>query len=175
MASRPSKVQRWGNSLAVRIPAVLARQARLDHGSEVEVRCDGETLVIEPVARVMTLAALLGGAAETQATSAVRHSFVPWRPGRGDLVRIDGDSTALVVSPTAYCHRSGQALACVVAEKRVRSSFDVALPAGLSVVGVVAADRVRVLDWREDRIRRVGRAPHDVVGQVCERLATLVC
>ncbi|MEC5409373.1 AbrB/MazE/SpoVT family DNA-binding domain-containing protein [Paraburkholderia sp. MPAMCS5] len=39
-------VKRWGNSLAVRIPANLATEISIEEGQEVEVRRDGGVLVI---------------------------------------------------------------------------------------------------------------------------------
>ncbi len=42
------RVQRWGNSLAVRIPADLAAACSIAEGSEVEVRQEGEALVLTP-------------------------------------------------------------------------------------------------------------------------------
>ena len=38
-----TKIQKWGNSLAVRIPKALAEEAGLERGKPVDVRCvDGE-------------------------------------------------------------------------------------------------------------------------------------
>ena len=41
-------VQRWGNSLAIRIPRAYARDLTVDDGSEVELRIDGHSLVVTP-------------------------------------------------------------------------------------------------------------------------------
>lgn len=43
-----AKVQKWGNSLALRLPKVLADEFRLEQGSAVELRIVGSKLVIEP-------------------------------------------------------------------------------------------------------------------------------
>jgi len=40
-------VLKWGNSLAFRIPAAIAKQMALSEGEQVEFRLDGEKLVIE--------------------------------------------------------------------------------------------------------------------------------
>jgi antitoxin component of MazEF toxin-antitoxin module len=40
-------ILKWGNSLAFRIPAAIARQMQIDEGAEVEFRIDGKRLVIE--------------------------------------------------------------------------------------------------------------------------------
>jgi antitoxin MazE len=44
-----STVQKWGNSLAVRIPAVLAGQLELGDGAEVEVSVRNGELVVRPL------------------------------------------------------------------------------------------------------------------------------
>lgn len=44
-------IQRWGNSLAVRIPRAFAAETRIRDGSEVEFSLKGGALVIRPVRR----------------------------------------------------------------------------------------------------------------------------
>ena len=43
------KIQKWGNSLAVRIPAKVARSARLSEGQPVEVAVQDAVVAIKPV------------------------------------------------------------------------------------------------------------------------------
>jgi antitoxin MazE len=43
-----AKVQKWGNSLALRLPKALADEFRLVPGSAVELRVAGRRLIIEP-------------------------------------------------------------------------------------------------------------------------------
>ena len=43
-----SKIQKWGNSLALRLPMVLAKELALHEGSEVNLSLEDEKLVIEP-------------------------------------------------------------------------------------------------------------------------------
>jgi len=52
--------------------------------------------------------------------------------------------------------------------------FEVALPDGLPVHGVVLADQVKSLDWRVRRARIVGSVPDDVMQQVLARLLALI-
>ncbi len=42
-------IQQWGNSLAVRIPAAVARSAHFEAGLEVEVTTDETGLTVRPV------------------------------------------------------------------------------------------------------------------------------
>jgi antitoxin MazE len=53
-----TKIQKWGNSLAVRIPKAFAEQMGLFSDSPVRISLEGERLVIESVRRA-TLAELL--------------------------------------------------------------------------------------------------------------------
>ena len=65
-------VQRWGNSLAVRIPRSVAHDTHLDSGSQVDVRLHDGTILIVPTRGVKyQLEKLLGGVRKTN-----RHSEV---------------------------------------------------------------------------------------------------
>lgn len=56
-----ARVQRWGNSLALRIPRAFATETELESGSEVELTLDEGRLVITPVSStVYRLEDLLG-------------------------------------------------------------------------------------------------------------------
>lgn len=55
-----------------------------------------------------------------------------------------------------------------------RTPFEVKLPPGLPVAGVILADQVRSLDWRAHRLERAGPAPRDVVEEVLGKLGTLL-
>ena len=53
-------VQKWGNSLGVRIPSPVAKDIKLYEGSQVEIREEGNRLVIVPVEKpVFTLEDML--------------------------------------------------------------------------------------------------------------------
>ena len=45
-------ILKWGNSLAFRIPAAIAKQMEIEEGAEVEFRIDGQRLVIEKAAEM---------------------------------------------------------------------------------------------------------------------------
>ena len=56
-------VQKWGNSLGIRVPKAVADQVRLRNGSQVEFDTSGGLLTIRPKRRRRyTLAGLLGAA-----------------------------------------------------------------------------------------------------------------
>ncbi len=61
-----TRVQRWGNSLAVRIPKSFAVELHLDHDSEVDLALINGQLAVVPVAiPSFTLDELLNGITES--------------------------------------------------------------------------------------------------------------
>ena len=59
----PSTVQKWGNSLGIRIPKSIAEQVKLRSGTEVEFDTAGGVLTVRPRRRrKYTLAGLLAKA-----------------------------------------------------------------------------------------------------------------
>lgn len=60
-----TKVQRWGNSLAVRIPKAFAEDLGLQEGNPVEIGVvEGDLVVSPPPSRPFTLARLLAEVTE---------------------------------------------------------------------------------------------------------------
>jgi antitoxin MazE len=55
-------IRKWGNSAAVRVPATVMEEAKLEIDQPVELRVEGGRVVIEPVTpREFTLDELLAG------------------------------------------------------------------------------------------------------------------
>jgi antitoxin MazE len=57
------RVQRWGNSLAVRIPSEIAKACAVSEGTELSVRHEGADIVLtpEPERKRYTLSQLVRG------------------------------------------------------------------------------------------------------------------
>lgn len=53
-------IQKWGNSLGIRIPKHLAQQARLHEGTRVEIVAERNRIVVHPIT-VPTLEEMLRG------------------------------------------------------------------------------------------------------------------
>lgn len=66
-------VQKWGNSLAVRIPSALARQAQIERGGQVDLTIEDGRLVAVPVRRPVTLDEMLASVTDDQL-----HGEVDW-------------------------------------------------------------------------------------------------
>ncbi|MCP9828188.1 endoribonuclease MazF [Synechococcus sp. L2F] len=105
-------------------------------------------------------------------------------PGRGDLVWLEftpqsgneqaGRRPALVVSPKSYNQKVGLALFCPITSRIKGYPFEVLLPEGTGVSGVVLSDQLKSLDWRTRKATLIGRASAEVVAMVTARLLALV-
>ena len=105
-------------------------------------------------------------------------------PDRGDLVWIQFDPTvgheqgghrpAFVISPRNYNLLSGLVLLCPVTSKAKGYPFEVALPPGLPVAGVVMADQIRSMDWRARGVRIAATLPRTVAANIIAKAVTLL-
>src|SRR5689334_6285258 len=105
-------------------------------------------------------------------------------PDRGDLVWLTfnpqagheqaGRRPALTLSPISYNRVLGLALFCPITSQIKGYPFEVGLPPGLPVSGVVLADQVRNLDWNARQIDFIAKAPTNVVAEVIGKLETLL-
>ena len=68
-----TSVQRWGNSLAIRIPKAFAAQAQLTEDSSVDISLEGERIVITPVRKQWSLRKLV-----KEITPRNRHRETGW-------------------------------------------------------------------------------------------------
>lgn len=105
-------------------------------------------------------------------------------PDRGDLVWLEftpqagsaqcGERPALVLSPKSYNRKIGLTLFCPVTSKIKGYPFEVQLPDGSAVSGVVLSDQLKSLDWRSRKIKFIERASSDVIAMVTARLLPLL-
>ena len=66
------QVQKWGNSLALRIPSSFAKESHIEKGSEVELSLEAGKIVVNPVKKpAYALDDLLSGVTEDNLHSEV--------------------------------------------------------------------------------------------------------
>ncbi len=105
-------------------------------------------------------------------------------PDAGDLVWLTfdphagheqrGRRPALILSPRVYNAKARLAIACPIASQVKGYPFEVPLPTGGKISGVVLADHVKNLDWQARQVVFETNAPADVVTDVRERLRVLL-
>jgi len=109
---------------------------------------------------------------------------VTYVPHRGDVVWIDlsptvgheqgGHRPLLVLSPVAYNERTDLLLGCPITSRVKGYIFEVPVPAGMSVRGVVLADQIRCVDWRFRRVQFIGKLPQPLVEAVQNEVEALI-
>lgn len=105
-------------------------------------------------------------------------------PRRGDAVWLQfdpkagheqvGRRPALVLSPESYNGRVGLAILCPITSNVKEYPFEVALPTGSKISGVVLSDQVKCLDWRARRADLIEALPPRVTEEVLQKLDTLL-
>lgn len=71
-----AQIQKWGNSLALRIPKVFAEEANLEQNSIVEISLvDGKLMVVPVVPSQWTLDELLSGVTKDNIHRAIDTGF----------------------------------------------------------------------------------------------------
>ncbi|EGJ51767.1 endoribonuclease MazF [Desulfocurvibacter africanus] len=85
-----------------------------------------------------------------------------------------GKRPALVLSPQSYNAKAGLCLAAPITSQVKGYPFEVALPAGLAISGVILADQLKNLDWRARRATVADQAPPEVLAEVRGKLGALL-
>ncbi len=79
----------------------------------------------------------------------------------------------MVLSPRAYNSKVGLAIVCPITTQAKGYPFEVNIPEGLGVHGVVLADHVKSLDWKSRNGKVDCQLPDYVVEDVLQMLNTL--
>lgn len=105
-------------------------------------------------------------------------------PARGDVVWISlnpkvgheqaGRRPALVLSPSSYNGKVGLAILCPVTSQIKGYPFEVVIPSGSKLGGVVLADQVKNLDWRVRKAEFICKLPRETTNEVLDKLGTLL-
>lgn len=107
-----------------------------------------------------------------------------YAPRRGDVVWISlsphagheqaGRRPALVLSPADYNSKVGLAILCPITNRVKGYPFEVVIPEGLPVRGVVLSDQVKSLDWKIRKAEFICRLSRLSTSDVLHKLGTLL-
>lgn len=105
-------------------------------------------------------------------------------PQRGDVVYLSfnpqlgheqaGRRPAMVLSPEPYNAKTGLAIFCPITSQIKGYPFEVLIPEGFPVMGVILSDQIKNLDWRSRNAEYLCKLPEDVSTEVLARLMPLV-
>jgi mRNA interferase MazF len=80
----------------------------------------------------------------------------------------------LVLSPRSYNAKVGLCLVCPVTHHAKRYAFEVELPSGLPVQGVVLADHIKIADRQGRGSDPIATVPADVLDEVRAKFKPLL-
>lgn len=105
-------------------------------------------------------------------------------PDRGDLVWLSfdpqagheqaGRRPAVILSPVSYNRNSGLALVAPVTSQVKGYPFEVPIPAGMRIRGVILADHLKSVDWRARNAERIGSLAGPTLNQTLKKAALLL-
>ena len=85
-----------------------------------------------------------------------------------------GRRPAVVLSPVAYNQKVGLGIFCPITNQQKGYPFEVEIPAGLGVTGVILSDQVKSLDWRVRQAEYLATLPGPVINELLQKLKTLL-
>ena len=105
-------------------------------------------------------------------------------PERGDIIWLSfdpqagheqaGRRPAVVISPSIYNRGSALAVVVPITSHASGYPFEVPLPSGVRVRGVVLTDHLKSVDWRARRAELVGRLPGATVDAILRKALLLI-
>ena len=85
-----------------------------------------------------------------------------------------GRRPAVVLSPEPYNSTVGLAILCPITNRVKGYPFEVAIPSGQEVTGVILGDQLKSVDWRARNAELICSLPMNTVDAVLQRVQTLL-
>ena len=85
-----------------------------------------------------------------------------------------GRRPAVVLSPRSYNEKVGLALFCPITSQVKGYPFEVEIPAGMDVSGVILSDQIKSLDWRARRAEFICELPVPTIEEVTAKARALL-
>jgi len=85
-----------------------------------------------------------------------------------------GRRPAIVVSPKVYNAKVGLTLVCPITSQVKQYAFEVAIPSGLPIAGVVLADQIKSLNWRARKAEYICTLPPEITDDVIAKIIPLL-
>lgn len=105
-------------------------------------------------------------------------------PERGDFVRVvldprvgreqSGERPGLVLTPRRFNELTGYAFVAPITGTAHNWPFEIPVPRGGRVQGVVLVDQTKSIDYTTRYVRFIAKAPGGLVGAVLERVAEIL-
>jgi mRNA interferase MazF len=107
-----------------------------------------------------------------------------YQPDRGDFIYVDcspqagteqaGNRPALILSPRNFNIATSLAFMCPLTNTMTGSSFEVPVPKGTGLTGVILSSQMRSLDWVARKAEFISRAPEELLLEVLGRIEAIL-
>ena len=104
-------------------------------------------------------------------------------PDKGDLIYLNfspqsgheqsGHRPAIVLSPKLF-NQNTFLIACPITNQEKGYPFEVKIPSGLKVKGVILTDQIRSVEWRSRNVKIVDQAPAETTDEWLKKIATFL-
>lgn len=105
-------------------------------------------------------------------------------PDKGDFITIQfnpqagheqqGRRPGIVLSPKSFNQATGFAIVCPTTNQVKGYPFEVPIPSGYKVGGVVLVDQLKSLDWQARNVKVVDQAPQEVIDDCLQLISTFL-
>ncbi len=105
-------------------------------------------------------------------------------PRRGDVVWLDfkpqtgcerdGRRPAIVLSNSSYNKKVGLAIFCPITSKIKNYPFEVRLPEDMDVQGVILADQIKNLDWKQRNAEFIAKIDDQIMEKVLSLFGKII-
>lgn len=188
------KIQKWGNSLALRIPKAFAFQSRIRQNEYVNLKLDNDKIVVEPIEeKKYNSDELLVGIKKSNLHKEIDFGK-NW--GRiliktkyyvhdyGDIVWLTFNPQsgheqserrpALVLSPLKYNVKTNLPIFCPITNQIKEYPFEVILPYELEIKGVIESDQIKNFDWKTRKVEFICKLPKAQLNETLNKINALL-
>lgn len=106
-------------------------------------------------------------------------------PKKGDLIFMQFDPQSgheqsgyrpgIVLSPYSFNLTTHFAVICPITRQKKGYPFEVELPDGLNIEGVILTDQEKSTDWKSRNMKIIGQAPDEVIEKCIKKIHTFLC
>lgn len=85
-----------------------------------------------------------------------------------------GSRPAVVISPKIYNEKSKSAIFLPITNQEKGYPFEIKIPSGLKVQGVILSDQIKSLDWNHREAQFACKLPKDILKKALNKLTVLL-
>lgn len=104
-------------------------------------------------------------------------------PKQGDIIFLNfnpqsgkeqaGKRPGLVVSDQGFNNLLGLLICCPITKQKKGYPFEVEIPKGIAIEGIILTDHMRSIDWRSRKAKFVCKAPEKTLEEALEKIRAI--